>query len=89
VREANGYIEMNNLELLILDSLTKNNSSPLFPIILNKFQVILGDFLEIFEQKVENESIDENDYLKECEITKERYKNIEKLCVIGNKNCID
>ena len=89
VREQLNYIQMEKLELLILDSLTKNNSSPLFQKILNKFQVILGDILEIFEQKVENEYIDENDYLKACEYTKKRYKKIETICEIGNKIFID
>lgn len=76
-------IKLVELEKVIYQSLTKQNNSSLFPMLLRKYEELMEMSYQIAEDMVKNGVIKETSYLDYCKESLEQRDYIKKLCMYG------
>jgi hypothetical protein len=76
-------IKLVEVEKVIYQSLTKQNNSSLFPLLLRKYDDLIEMSYEIANDMVKNGFIQEISYLEFCKESLEQRDYIKKLCMYG------
>jgi hypothetical protein len=76
-------IKLVEVEKVIYQSLTKQNNSSLFPMLLRKYDDLMEMSYQIAENMVKNGVTKETTYLEFCKKSLEQRDYIKKLCMYG------
>jgi hypothetical protein len=78
-------IKLIQVEKLIYQSLAKTNNSSIFPVLLSKYDNLLGVSYDISGNMVVNGGETEGNYLDYCKQSLDQREYIKKLCMYGEK----